>query len=284
VGALLSAHMKKHPEEARAWRVLTKKSLSAPIALPVVMTTAPRWNPHALISTSGPFPVKGEMRIYVESAERSTAFWTIVVYSMPGRKTVASVGSLDGPAPGGWRTVPLRSGEYGLAARYYGWKQEVELPTIEADGIAIVQASRQLSGSNDLYDDLRGRNGLFYRCLHYYVYTMLQFRSHLPAGFVERNYLPVGNPETEFFYGALNRGEILHLELDPAVSRSFGVYLTVYNRASFPILWHSVAESPHSTIAMTRKASYLVRIHKIASGGPAFDRSWIRVTTTVSHN
>jgi len=279
MGGLVSSHMKKHPEDARTWRVLSRKTLNTPIALPVIMTSAPRWNPHALISTVGPFPVSRGMRIRMESAQRSAAAWTIVIYSMPGRKTVASIGSLDGVPADGWRTVALQSGRYGMAVRYYGWRDEVELPEVEVDGATVVASVRQPSDGNNFYEDLKGRDGAFLKALQYYAWVMVYFRNYLSTSFVEKNYLPVGNPETEFFYGALRPGEQLRIELDSPVLRSFNVYLTVYNVASFPILWHSVREAPHITARMTEKASYLIRVHRTASDGPALDRKWVRATT-----
>src|SRR5688572_20978119 len=86
VGIVLLLHMKRHPEHAKAWRVLSKESLRVPIALPMVMTSGPRWNPHALIGTLGPLLVAKELRILVESANRSATAWTMVIYSFPGRK------------------------------------------------------------------------------------------------------------------------------------------------------------------------------------------------------
>jgi hypothetical protein len=278
-GSMLSAHLKKHPAQAKQWRLLSGESLKMPIALPVVMTTAPRWNPHALIATLGPLPVKQDIRIHVDAADRSANAWTIVLYSMPDRDTVTSVGSIDGPAPGGWRTIPLKPGLYGLAVRYYGWKSEIELPKIDVDGSSVVQAQPHASASNDFYKEIKDRRGIFYSCLHYYVYPMLKYRHWLPPDFVERQYLPVGNPETEFFYGILRAGERLRMETDVAVLRSFAVYLTIYNRASFPIVWYAVIDAVHTTSPVLQKASYLVRIHKSDNGAAVFDRKRFCVTT-----
>ena len=281
-GRILSAHLKKHPEQAKQWRLLSKESLQTPIALPVVMTTAPRWNPHALIATLGPFPVKQGIRIHVDAADRSAKAWTIVVYSMPGRRTVTSVGSIDGPVPGGWRTIPLSPGLYGLAARYYGWKSEIELPNIEVDGSLLVQAQRHSNANNDFYKDLRDRRGILYTGLHYYVYPMLKYRNWFSTDFVERQYLPVGNPETEFVYGILRPGESLRMETDAAILRSFDIYLTIYNRASFPIIWYRVTDAVHTTGGIAQKACYLIRIHKSDNSAVTFDRKRLRVTTVMT--
>ena len=42
---------------ATRWRLLNRTTLAMPISLPVLMTTGPRWNTHALIGTLGPLNV-----------------------------------------------------------------------------------------------------------------------------------------------------------------------------------------------------------------------------------
>ena len=93
-----------------------------------------------------------------------------------------------------------------LGLRYYRWTEHVELPAIQGDGNDLVAAKVVPRDINNFYSDLINRRNLFYYALHFYVYTMLRFRRMLPSGFVERQYAPVGNPETKYLYGTVQAG------------------------------------------------------------------------------
>jgi hypothetical protein len=51
--------------------------------------------------------------------------------------------------------------------------------------------------------------------MHQYVYPMLVLRRHLPAAFVHAEFLPVGNPETRYVYGACRAGHRLRVRPFP---------------------------------------------------------------------
>ena len=118
----------------------------------------------------------------------------------------------------------------------------------------------------------------FYLCLHYYVWTMLLYRNFLPARTVERHYLPLGNPDTEFFFGTVRAAEALRIVLKPKVLTSYEVYLTFYSRASFPVSWQALLHEENVTQPVDRPCSYLVRVRKSRPSVDLFDRSWIGIS------
>ena len=78
------------------WQVFSDKTLQIPIVLPVVMTKGPRWNPHAVVVSVGPFRVENEFSIDLNALRRSAQSWTIVVYRYPSYQTVSHISALDG--------------------------------------------------------------------------------------------------------------------------------------------------------------------------------------------
>jgi len=245
------ATAKKKPE----WRVLSGELLKRPLALPIVMTTGPRWNPHALIASAGPFSVKRELRIDARTADSSAQSWTVVANAFPASGSVASLGSASGTSD----RLELPPGLYTLVLRYYEWNATARLPAIEVDGTEAVAAAAIPPAVNDFYNDLKGVTGLYYLWLHYYVSVMLRHEKQLGASFVRSEFLPAGNPETEFFYGAMKPGERLDLKPLAARLRDSRVYATLYNRASFPLFWSKIEGSAQSLDPVEGAAFYLIR-------------------------
>lgn len=250
------------------WRLLSGEALRRPLALPIVMTTGPRWNPHAIIAAAGPLTVKRTLKIDANAARSSAKAWTAVVNAFPGFGTVASLGS----ASGGSERLELAPGRYTVVLRYYEWNGSARLPSIEVDENQIVAAADVPAAVNDFYEKLRGRTGFYYLCLHYYISVILRYEKHLSGRFVRAEYLPVGNPETEFFYGALKPGERLNMAALRPLLGQHRLYVTVYNRASFPLYWAKIDQSMFDQSAKRLDAAqldaveggayYLIRAHR----------------------
>src|SRR5262249_49587240 len=83
--------------------------------------------------------------------------------------------------------------------------------------------------------------------------------------FVEREFLPMGNPETRFAYGIVRRGRALRLRLDPRLLAASDVYFTLYSRDSFPACWYQVFEADHTTPAAVEDGFFLLRLHRRAA-------------------
>jgi hypothetical protein len=271
---LVQAHDRAHPAQATTWRTLDGQAVRKPFNLLALMTSAPRWNTHALIALAGPLRVQHTVRIHTAMAAESAEAWTIVVHAEPAHRIVASIGSLDAIRDKPWRAIELPPGTYRLALRYYRWSAQAELPAVETDGKLTIPPLAVPAGNNDFYDGLARRSTFLYLVMHSYVCTLLRYRRWLPRSFVEREYLPAGNPQTTFRYGFLQAGTSLLIELNPGLLRTHDVYFTAYNRASLPVLWYPLTDSTHSTPPFPATGSYLIRIHAKASaqnrdgGGP----------------
>jgi hypothetical protein len=93
------------------------------------------------------------------------------------------------------------------------------------------------------------------------VRALLRHRRWFPSAFVEREYLPAGNPQTTFHYGSVRAGARLAIDLAPHLWQTNDVYLTVYNRASFPVLSKRLTGPGQEMPRVDVDGTYLVRVH-----------------------
>ena len=205
-------------------------SLRNPLALPVFMTSAPRWNPHAILATAGPLRVLESLTVDVAEAGRAAASWSLVIYTFPGFKTVTTLDRANSGEE--MRTVSLAAGRYWLGMRYYRWSAQPVLPAVLVDGQAVVAALPVPGDLNGFYADLARRRSVFYFLpCHYYVWVLLRYASHLPRKWVEREYVQVGNPGTRFLYGYVYKVDLIRVGNGTrTVGYSRRVLVTVYSR------------------------------------------------------
>jgi len=255
---LTDLYARRHPDHAHQWQPFSGEFLNRPGVLPVLSTGAPRWNPHAIIGSTGPFVIKQAIGFHSAVARKSAALWTLVIYSYPHRETVGILSSFKASGKE-WDTLDVKPGTYVVGLRYYRWKEQVEFPAIQGDSQDLVPAKKVPRDINDFYNGLFERRSPFYYGLHFYVYTMLRFRNMLPSTFVERQYAPVGNPETRYLYDTIQAGDHLQFKAPPAVLRDYDIYLTIYSRHSLPALWRQISDSQECVSPV--KGFYLVRIH-----------------------
>jgi hypothetical protein len=277
VRAITRRHLARHADQATRWRVLSAASLIRPMTLPVVMTSAPRWNTHAIVANVGPLRVTRSLAIHRSVADTSAASWTIVAYAYPGHRTVARLGSADGRGDDAWQDLPLDPGRYSLILRYYHWRDDVRMPAVKIDGEEIVGEIAVPTDVNAFYADLWKRRRLLYRLLHSYVFTLVRLRKWLPASFVRGELLPVGNPDTEFYYDVVWPGARCRVSADPEVLLRHDVFYTLYGRDSFPLAWEHITEAEHTTAAAREKGVVLLRVQGKRGEQPAFDRDRVRI-------
>ncbi|NRR30257.1 hypothetical protein HSX11_08655 [Oxalobacteraceae bacterium] len=241
------------------WRPMSGAMLQVKWYLPWIMTRAPRWNPHALIANAGPFTANQRVRVRLADADASAGDWTIVLYTHPHYKTLNVLAPTPG-AHGEWIDIKVEPGQYTLSLRYYHLGAAPSAPAIEIDGKAFCPSQALDRHTNDFYRTLAQRSNLFYRALQYYVAALLRFERSVKPQLLRRELLPVGNPNTHFVYGYHRAGQRIRVDLDPAVFAHCHSYLTIYDRASFPLAWHDL-DSPsfHSAVAV-RPGYYLLRL------------------------
>ena len=248
--------------ETLTWSTLSEV-LGRPLALPYIMVTGPRWNPHALISRVGPFQVEHSLRMRTDTAHASARMWTLVISRASDAHAVASIDSNQTTQDNEWQARTLPPGRYSGVLRYYDWATDPHLPALEIDADRSIPERPVSPTENDYLGLIRNKDGSFYACLHYYVLEMLRLRRYLPASFVRREYLPVGNPETAFSYGYLPRGRCLAITSRLGIPEGHRLYLTIYNRSSFPVLWCEVPSLPYATQPADAPGSYLFRLHAV---------------------
>jgi hypothetical protein len=278
IRGLAAVHARRNPDLARRWRYPSTETIGRPLFLPVIMTTAPRWNTHAIVAAAGPLTVERALRVDAASANRSAAAWTVAIHAHPSNRLVTTIGAADS-TDAAWREVALAPGRYRLALRYYHWRDAVELPSVEVDGAPAVAALAVPPDVNRFYDDLGRRRRWLYAWLHYYVFVLLRARGRVSEGWIRRELLPVGNPETEFYYGAVLAGERVRLRADPALLDGHSIYYTLYSRDSFPLEWQEVAGAEHTSAPAPEDGFYVVRVHRRDGGAAPFDRGRLAVTT-----
>ncbi len=253
--------------KSNSWSIMDSELLGQPISLAVLLVNGPRWNTHAVIGLTL-VKVDRFLEIDLESTNESAQPWTIVITNYSG--AIITLGSFGHQCDYPWKmtngriTLQLPKGQYRLALRYYNLKQNACLPPVWADGRLNVDAKSVSIEANNFYLSLRNRRNVYYLMLHFYVHVILRFQNMLPSGFVRSEYLPVGNPETEFMYGCMYDGEKLEILGDQQFFDSYDVYFNVYDRASFPVIWGRVDRGGFTTESIKGKGYYLIRICKLS--------------------
>jgi hypothetical protein len=243
-----------------AWKVVSEQSIHSDFFLFLLMVRAPRWNPHAISANAGPLRVRGRLEVELESVRASAPLWTVILYRHPRFEPVATVGSAELSAGEPRVRFDVAQGDYTVNVRYHDWTECVRMPAIRVDGGPAVAALPVSSANNDFFQRLRARSNVVFRWLHHHVYYVLQFRELLPAGFVRRLFLPVGNPLSGFEYGCIERGQSLRIRVAPRTRAHFRVYCTLYDAASFPLYWAAVEAAETHTPPAAARGFFLIRV------------------------
>jgi len=269
-------------KEVYQWRVVSEELLKQPLVLPYILTTGPRWNTHAIIGTTEPVPVKESLQIDISSCVASAQSWSIGIYSFPEAKPVKYIASHEPKFQEKWQKLELEPGKYTLTLRYYNWYDQVNLPAINVDSNPIINAESVNSSDINSYFNylpkLTARDNIFYRCLNYYIFTILVYQKWLPKEWVRKQYLPVGDPNNEFVYGVIYKGYSLTLKLNPLLLTNYDVYLTTYNRSSLPITFCQINAEKYTTSVIETDGFYLVRLRpKSDLDNNSFNSDWINI-------
>jgi hypothetical protein len=247
-------------QKNNVWRILNAEALQSRFVLPVLMTSAPRWNTHAIIAIAGPWTVSNSIQLVFPEGVEASMSWT--VNRISDHEIVAS-GNVCNDSD--HQTITLSPGSYRLTLRCYDGQGTVQLPRVCVDGVEMVAATAVPPDTNNFYHNLARRSNLFYLSLHYYVATLLRYEGWLPQSFIEREYLPVGNPQTKFYFGFLRAGESLTIAMEQELLQTHNLYFTLYNRASFPISWYPLQDQEHKTVPCRTDSMYLLRAHNKVS-------------------
>ena len=239
--------------------------LKQPMALPFIMVTGPRWNCHAVIGILGPFNLQSTIDIQVETAQKSAQQWTIIIYSWKNKKqTVTFLSSATTTNGELERQINLAPGQYSIGLRYYNCQEEVAFPAVTIDGKQRVTSCSMKTESKQYQSFLRqiqNHRGIFFYGLHYYIFHLLGWQRCFPKSFVRKEYLPVGNPETSFYYGRIRKGDILQVDFDEGLINTASIYITFYNLCSFPVFWEDIIRIGYQSKPIPCDGHYLIRVH-----------------------
>lgn len=139
----------------------------------------------------------------------------------------------------------------------------MSFPRVTVDDTRVLAEPQACPANvNQFYDSLLARDNWFYRALQAYMFTVLKWRDRLPESFVRREFLPVGDPDTDYFYGAVVAGSAFAAHVSPGVLARYDVYATLYNRSSFPSSsWQQQTET-HQTEPAQGNGFYLMRLRR----------------------
>ncbi|MBD2342287.1 hypothetical protein H6G64_35830 [Calothrix sp. FACHB-156] len=248
------------------WLLYSEELLRKPLILLSILVTGPRWNPHVIAAGAGPFYVKESLAIDVKSCLDSAQSWTIGIYSFPNGKAITHIALHSLNFQEEWHQVKLNPGKYTLGIRYYRWSAIVDLPAINVDGYQVINTqSINNDDINDYLKNLAARDNIFYRCLNYYIFTLLICQKWISQKWVQKEYLPVGDTNNEFFYGVIYQGCFLNFQINPLLLENHDIYLTIYNRSSFPVIWYQIREEKHTTSIVEKDGFYLIRLRSHSS-------------------
>ena len=132
--------------------------------------------------------------------------------------------------------------------------------SLQLSSPALVPAAAVPGNANAVYARLAERTTPYYRALHHYIHPMLRLRRWLPQAWVRREYLPVGDPCTEFRYDWFPADCSLELRVSPRLHQDCRVYLSVYNRASLPVHSQELGVGTLRTPAFQEAGFYLIRL------------------------
>jgi hypothetical protein len=271
---LLWSARRRGERELLPWRVLSKDLLARRGLLEQIVI-GPRWNTAAVNTASGPYRVAGRVEVDLAALDAAAGHWSLLVYAVApfwqgARVPLARhVNRRTADRSGTRLVLGLAHGRYWLSVRYYGPAPRLTLPRVWVDGAATVEPLAVAAPDvEDFYRDLARRTTPFLTLLQYHAWAFVKWRRLLSARFVRRMLLPVGDPETEFQYGTLAPGESLVLSRLPRetdAGEASLVFLTVYNRASLPVLWLAVPPGEWTSEPFPFPTLYLVRVVRPSS-------------------
>jgi Family of unknown function (DUF6208) len=253
-------HLRTRSVRAKAWQLISEDMIRSDFYLTLLVARAPRWNPHAIAGNAGPFPVRRSVEFDVATLVDSSELWTAILYRHPEFEPVAVFGTPD-LKPGQRRQrFEVDSGQYTLNLRYQNWKPQVRFPRVLVDGTECIPARVASADNARFFALLRERANAIHAVMQFHSYSLLYFQRWLPSDWIDRLFLPVGNPQTTFRYGTLEQGQALRLRVPETTLESHAVYVTLYDRASFPTHWLTVEGSDVVTPAARTRGFYLVRV------------------------
>lgn len=246
----------------KEWKIFAEK-FKMPGALLYVMVNAPRWNTHAIISTVGPLRVDKSITISgLKKVSHETKSWSLVIYNQSNNETVSFISGdtcIDDVSE-----IQLKKGDYTIGMRLYECKYPLILPVIETNNKADIIHERVLKVEPNLYPiSVWKKNSFIYRFLHSYIFILLKGLIKRDNEFITKEFLPVGNPQTDFKYGVILKGKTFFYDFSLIDFNKNLVFYTLYNSSSFPVESGKITSDLFFIERVDYFRAYLIRIVKI---------------------
>ncbi len=224
----------------------------------IISVLAPRWNCHALLARLSPIRIDKSLTLELSGFGSRAHSWSLVLYddSLKMKEWIGSTTNERETVT--WRLPPAI---YSLSVRYYTDSDDLEVPTVVIDGAIRVMGGK-ITAEAPRYrrhlEAIRNRSGPIFRLLQFHVFYDLS-RMEKCADVLRRQFLPMGNPDTEWNYGHLAIGERLKINSSYAHQRAYKVYVCFYNWASFPVDWFTVDSVNWCGDAFDQPVAYAIR-------------------------
>jgi hypothetical protein len=224
----------------------------------IISVLAPRWNCHALLARISPIWIDKSLTLELSGFGSPAYSWSLVLYddSLKMKEWIGSTTNEKETVT--WRLPPAI---YSLSLRYYTDSDDIEVPTVVIDGsIRVVGGTIRAEATRYRrhLEAIRNRSGSIFRLLQFHVFYDLS-RMEKCADLLRRQFLPMGNPDTEWNYGHLAIGERLKINSSYAHQRAYKVYVCFYNWASFPVDWYTVDSLHWCGDAFDQPVAYAIR-------------------------
>ena len=209
----------------------------------VSLASAPRWDTHTNVHIWRlRLPAGAATTLEFENVQQPGLSWQVNVRR--GRKLLASCA----PTPGsgdGWikMTIPgsqqTQRVELQLRPYLFDGCESAPLPSVRMDGKTIGDQERATftAGKLGFNHQLVHRQTLIHRAVQWHVFTFLAMQGCCCSrGVLRRLYLPLTGPETQCLYGLVHEAFFLRVETSEKFLKEHLVLVTVYNRASLPLI------------------------------------------------
>lgn len=246
--------------DSKTWKLFIER-LSNPVGIPYAMFNAPRWNTHAFIASIGPISIEKNIKLDFSEINKHCSSWTFIVYRIPKNKTCKVLTSISIDKL--QNHIHLEKGKYSLVFRCYEVSYPLVLPAIEIDEGKFYVEKRTVSQSVPVFpESIINRKSLFYTFVHYYLHFTFKNSVLTNNQFLEREYLPVGNPETTYKFGYFQTNQALAFQFNTS-EKDYLAYMTCYNTSSFPIFTEKIELSSDSEYHIPEfdcDGTYLIRL------------------------
>jgi hypothetical protein len=254
------------------------------LGISVLKLYAHRWNCHAVIASTQVVRVQSEISVNLTAARAAAEAWTVVIYRNDGHhQTVATLGVSTATDADGWVRVPVEAGgRYSAALRYYHCREGAEYPEVRCDGELLAKRSpvgNEVQAHQRMLEGISQRTSIYNRFHQYHLLWALANHHRYPVLVLGKRMIPIGNPETLFFFGLVPKGAQVRIRLQPEQMKTNFVFVTLFNNRSEPVQWLELEKAEDASPPALQEGFFLMRIHpKDGTPDPSLEGAFVVVS------